>query len=83
MRYDNVEISSLSICMKCIGKLREVLVSSAENFCKVGSGSCITECLNEETGKIRNQKSWISFAFRAKHQQITPLPVIPLRVEEL
>jgi hypothetical protein len=55
--------------------VREVLVSSSEYFCKVGNGGCITKCLKQETDKIRNQKSWISFVFRAKSPQIAPLPV--------
>ena len=40
------------------------LVFSAERFCKVGSGSCITKYINQETGNIRDQKSWSSFEFR-------------------
>ena len=63
--------------------MREVLVSSAEHFCKFGCGICITKCLNQETGKIRSEKLWIFYVFRAKRQQIAPLPVFTVRVDEL
>jgi len=58
-------------------------VSSAEHFCKFGCGICITKCLNQETGKIRSEKLWIFYVFRAKRQQIAPLPVFTVRVDEL
>lgn len=62
MGYDSVASPSPSIRI-----MHGDVTSRFRVFCwiffLIGSNTCTTKCLNQETGKIRNQKSWIFFAF--------------------